>query len=226
MFQSLTEKITGIFDKLKGKGLINEETLESVMREIRIALLESDVSISVAKEFIEKVKIKAKGREVIKSVSPAQMVIKIVNDELTDILGSENSEINLNAKTPILILMVGLQGSGKTTSTGKLAKWIINNKNKKVLMASLDIYRPAAQEQLISLGKANDIETLEAQTKKQPLEIASIAVDKAKNEDFDVLILDSAGRNQVDKEMMNEIKNISKKFKFNETLLVSDAMTG
>ena len=154
------------------------------------------------------------------------MVIKIVNDELTDILGSENSEINLNAKTPVLILMVGLQGSGKTTSTGKLAKWIINNKNKKVLMASLDIYRPAAQEQLISLGKANNIETLEAQTKKQPLEIASIAVDKAKNEGFDVLILDSAGRNQVDKEMMNEIKNISKKFKFNETLLVSDAMTG
>ncbi len=226
MFQSLTEKITGIFDKLKSKGFINEETLDSVMREIRVALLESDVSISVAKEFIEKVKIKARGKEVIKSVSPAQMVIKIVNDELTDILGSENSEINLNAKTPILILMVGLQGSGKTTSTGKLAKWIINNKNKKVLMASLDIYRPAAQEQLISLGKANDIETLEAQTKKQPLEIASIAVDKAKNEDFDILILDSAGRNQVDKEMMNEIKNISKKFKFNETLLVSDAMTG
>ena len=113
MFQSLTEKITGIFDKLKGKGFINEETLDSVMREIRVALLESDVSISVAKEFIEKVKIKARGKEVIKSISPAQMVIKIVNDELTDILGSENSEINLNAKTPILILMVGLQGSGK-----------------------------------------------------------------------------------------------------------------
>ena len=226
MFQSLTEKISGIFDKLKGKGFINEETLDSVMREIRVALLESDVSISVAKDFIENVKIKAKGQEVIKSVSPAQMVIKIVNDELTEILGSENSDINLNPKIPNLILMVGLQGSGKTTSTAKLAKWITSNKNKKVMMASLDIYRPAAQEQLISLGKTNNIETLEAQTKMKPIEIAKISIEKAKKDNFDVLILDSAGRNQVDKEMMIEIKDISKKFKFNETLLVSDSMTG
>ena len=226
MFQNLTEKISGIFDKLKGKGFINDETLDSVMREIRVALLESDVSISVAKDFIENVKIKAKGQEVIKSVSPAQMVIKIVNDELTEILGAENSDINLNSKIPNLILMVGLQGSGKTTSTAKLAKWITGNKNKKVMMASLDIYRPAAQEQLISLGKTNNIETLEAQTKKKPIEIANIAIEKAKKDTFDVLILDSAGRNQIDKEMMNEIKEISKKFKFNETLLVSDSMTG
>ena len=226
MFQSLAEKISGIFDKLKGKGFINDETLDSVMREIRVALLESDVSISVAKDFIENVKIKARGQEVIKSVSPAQMVIKIVNDELTEILGSENSDINLNSKIPNLILMVGLQGSGKTTSTAKLAKWITSNKNKKVMMASLDIYRPAAQEQLISLGQTNNIETLEAQTKKKPIEIANIAIEKAKKDTFDVLILDSAGRNQIDKEMMNEIKEISKKFKFNETLLVSDSMTG
>ena len=226
MFQSLTEKISGIFDKLKGKGFINDETLDSVMREIRVALLESDVSISVAKDFIENVKIKAKGQEVIKSVSPAQMVIKIVNDELTEILGAENSDINLNSKIPNLILMVGLQGSGKTTSTAKLAKWITSNKNKKVMMASLDIYRPAAQEQLISLGKSNNIETLEAQTKMKPIEIAKISIEKAKKDNFDVLILDSAGRNQVDKEMMIEIKDISKKFKFNETLLVSDSMTG
>ena len=226
MFQSLTEKITGIFDKLKGKGFINDETLDSVMREIRVALLESDVSISVAKDFIENVKIKARGQEVIKSVSPAQMVIKIVNDELTEILGAENSDINLNSKIPNLILMVGLQGSGKTTSTAKLAKWITSNKNKKVMMASLDIYRPAAQEQLISLGKTNNIETLEAQTKMKPIEIAKISIEKAKKDNFDVLILDSAGRNQVDKEMMIEIKDISKKFKFNETLLVSDSMTG
>ena len=154
------------------------------------------------------------------------MVIKIVNDELTDILGSENSEINLNAKTPSSHYSWWVTGVRKNNVTGKLAKWIINNKNKKVLMASLDIYRPAAQEQLISLGNANNIETLQSQTKKQPIEIASIAVDKAKSEGFDVLILDSAGRNQVDKEMMNEIKDISKKFKFHETLLVCDAMTG
>ena len=137
MFEGLTKKISSVFDKLKGKGVIDESSLNLALREIRVALLESDVSISVAQDFIEKIKIKALGQEVIRSVSPAQMVIKIVNDELTNLLGSENSEINLNAKTPILILMVGLQGSGKTTSTGKLAKWIINNKNKKVLMASL-----------------------------------------------------------------------------------------
>ncbi len=226
MFESLTEKISGIFDKLKSKGFINNETLDSVMREIRVALLESDVAISVAKDFIEKVKIKANGQEIIKSVSPAQMVIKIVNDELTEILGSDNAEINLNAKAPVLILMVGLQGSGKTTSTGKLAKWIMNNKKKKVMMASLDIYRPAAQEQLFSIGKINNIETLSPQSNKQPLEIAKIAFDIAKKENFDVLILDSAGRNQIDAKMMNEIKNISKNFKFSEILLVGDAMTG
>ena len=196
------------------------------MREIRVALLESDVAISVAKDFIEKVKIKANGQEIVKSVSPAQMVIKIVNDEFTEILGSDNAEINLNAKAPVLILMVGLQGSGKTTSTGKLAKWIINNKKKKVMMASLDIYRPAAQEQLFSIGKKNNIETLSPQSNKQPIEIAKIAFDIAKKESFDVLILDSAGRNQIDAKMMNEIKNISKNFKFSEILLVGDAMTG
>ncbi len=226
MFQNLTDKITGIFDKLKGKGVIDESNLNSVMREIRIALLESDVSISVAKDFIEIVKSKALGLEVIKSVSPAQMIIKIVNDELKEFLGSQNDELNLNSKSPVMILMVGLQGSGKTTSSAKIARWIMKQHNKKVMMASLDIYRPAAQEQLIRLGQINNIETLNLQQNKTPFQISEIAYNKAVENESDVLILDSAGRNHVDQKMMNEIKDISDKFKFSEILLVSDSMTG
>jgi len=226
MFENLSKKISGIFDKLKGKGVIDESSLNEALREIRVALLESDVSISIAKDFIEKVKTKALGKEVIRSVSPAQMVVKIVNDELVHLLGSNNSEINLNAKPPAVIMMVGLQGSGKTTSTAKLAKWIEVNKNKKVLMASLDIYRPAAQEQLDSLAKTNDINVLEIQRNKTPLEISNIAFQEAKKNEFDVLILDSAGRNHIDKKMMNEIGTISQKLKFTEIFLVADAMSG
>ena len=226
MFENLTKKISSIFDKLKGKGIIDENSLNEALREIRVALLESDVSISIAKDFIERVKTKALGKEVIRSVSPAQMVVKIVNDELVHLLGSDNSEINLNAKPPAVIMMVGLQGSGKTTSTAKLAKWVEANKNKKVLMASLDIYRPAAQEQLDSLAKTNDLNVLEIQRNKTPLEISNIAFQEAKKNEFDVLILDSAGRNHIDKKMMNEIGEISQKLKFTEIFLVADAMSG
>ncbi len=226
MFENLTEKITGVFSKLKGKGVIDEASLNEALREIRVALLESDVSISIAKDFIEKIRAKASGQEVIKSVTPAQMVIKIVNDELTSLLGSENSELTVNAKPPVLIMMVGLQGSGKTTTSAKIAKWINKNKNKKVMMASLDIYRPAAQEQLISLAEKNDLLVLEKQNNKSALEIAKISLKKAQSNEVDVLILDSAGRNHVDKKMMNEISEISKNFKFSEILLVADSMTG
>ena len=226
MFENLTEKITGIFDKLKGKGIIDETSLNEALREIRIALLESDVSIKVAKDFIEKVRTKALGKEIIKSVSPSQMVVKIVNDELTDLLGSESYEVNLKSKPPAIILMVGLQGSGKTTTSAKLAKWIEKNKSKKVLMASLDIYRPAAQEQLLTLGENNKIAVLPKQDKKKPLDIAKIAKKEAEDKDFDVLILDSAGRNHIDKKMMLEIKDISHFSKFTEIFFVSDSLTG
>ena len=226
MFENLTEKITGIFDKLKGKGIIDETSLSEALREIRIALLESDVSIQVAKDFIEKVRTKALGKEIVKSVSPSQMVVKIVNDELTDLLGSESYEVNLKSKPPAIILMVGLQGSGKTTTSAKLAKWIEKNKSKKVLMASLDIYRPAAQEQLSTLGENNKITVLPKQDKKKPLEIAKIAKKEAEDKDFDVLILDSAGRNHIDKKMMSEIKDISNFSKFTEIFFVSDSLTG
>ena len=226
MFENLTKKISNIFDKIKGSGVIDDSTLQNVMREIRVALLESDVSLSVAKDFIENVKSKAIGQEVIKSISPDQMIIKIVNDQLTELLGSENDSLKLNAKTPVLFLMVGLQGSGKTTTSAKLARWITKNNNKKIMMASLDIYRPAAQEQLIKLGEDNGITTLESQENKSPLQIAQIAFDYAKKSNFDILILDSAGRNHIDTKMMNEVKEISKKFNFSEILLVSDSMTG
>ena len=226
MFENLTDKITDVFNKLKGKGIIDENSLNEALREIRIALLESDVSIKVAKDFIERVKQKALGKEVIKSVSPSQMVVKIVNDELTSLLGSESYEINLKSKPPAIMLMVGLQGSGKTTTSAKLAKWIEKNKNKKVLMASLDIYRPAAQEQLLTLGTDNTIAVLPKQDKKKPLEIAKIAKKHAENNDFDVLILDSAGRNHVDKKMMLEIQEISKFSSFTEIFFISDSLTG
>ena len=226
MFENLTEKITGIFDKLKGKGIIDETSLNEALREIRIALLESDVSIQVAKDFIEKVRTKALGKEIVKSVSPSQMVVKIVNDELTDLLGSESYEVNLKSKPPAIILMVGLQGSGKTTTSAKLAKWIEKNKSKKVLMASLDIYRPAAQEQLLTLGENNKIAVLPKQDKKKPLDIAKIAKKEAEDKDFDVLILDSAGRNHIDTKMMSEIKDISNFSKFTEIFFVSDSLTG
>ena len=226
MFENLTEKISGAFNKLKSKGIVDESSLNEALREIRVALLESDVSISIAKEFIEQVRNKAIGQDVIKSVTPAQMVIKIVNDELTRLLGSENSELKVDGKSPVLILMVGLQGSGKTTSSAKIAKWIEINAKKKVMMASIDIYRPAAQEQLITLGNENNILTLPKQTKKTAIQIAKIAFEEAKSNSVEVLIVDSAGRNHVDKKMMNEISQISKEFKFTEILLVSDSMTG
>ena len=226
MFENLTEKITSAFNKLKGKGLIDEASLSDALREIRIALLESDVSISVAKNFINRVREKSLGKEVIKSISPGQMVIKIVNDELTELLGSESYEVNLKSKPPALVLMVGLQGSGKTTSSAKLANWIEKNKSKKVMMASLDIYRPAAQEQLITLGNQNGIHVLPKQDNKKPLEILKLAKKEAEKNDFDVLILDSAGRNHIDEKMMKEIKEISKFTNFTEVLFVSDSLTG
>ena len=226
MFENLQNKITGIFDKLKGKGVVDETSLSEALREIRVALLESDVSISVAKDFIEKIREKALGKKVVRSVSPAQMVVKIVNDELIDLLGSENNEINLSSKPPALILMVGLQGSGKTTSTAKISHWIEKNKKKKVMMASLDIYRPAAQEQLVSLAEKNNLVVLPTQHNKSPLEIATTAQKEAIANESEVLILDSAGRNHIDKKMMTEVKEISDSFKFTEIFLVADSMSG
>ena len=226
MFDSLSDKITQAFKKLTGKGTINESSLNDALREIRIAFLEADVALSATKTFIESIKSKALGKTVLNSVSPGQMVIKIVNDELIRFLGSDNYEINLKSKPPVVILMAGLQGSGKTTTSAKLANRLINKQKKTVLMASLDVYRPAAQEQLQTLGNQNKIETLEIIKNQSPLEIALRAKDKAEKENFDILILDSAGRNHIDKKMMDEIVNVSKKVSISQILLVVDSMAG
>ena len=226
MFDSLTEKISSAFKKLKGQGVINEKTLNEALREIRIALLEADVALDVTKAFVENIREKALGKEVIRSVSPAQMVIKIVNDELTKILGSENYDINFRSKPPVIILMVGLQGSGKTTTSAKLAKKIINKHKKNVLLASLDIYRPAAQTQLETLCLQNNLDTLEIIQDQKPIDITKRALKKANDENFEVLILDTAGRNHIDLKMMKELEDISSIIKPTETLLVVDSMAG
>lgn len=226
MFQNLSEKIGKTFDKLRGKGMLNEADIDEAMREVRIALLEADVALPVAREFIEKTKARIIGAEVIKSISPVQMVIKLVQDELTEMLGSENAELNLAVTPPAIIMMVGLQGSGKTTSAGKLALRLKNKQGKKVLLASLDIYRPAAQEQLSILAEKTGTDALEIIAGQKPAEITKRALERAKKENYDVLILDTAGRNHIDAELMAEAEEIKKISKPHEILLVADSLTG
>lgn len=226
MFESLSDNLSKVFSKLKSKGVLSEDDVSVAMREVRIALLEADVSLVVAKDFIEKVKAKAIGQEVVKSVSPGQMVIKIVQDELATMLGSDESEINLNAAPPVVIMMVGLQGSGKTTSSGKLANLLNKKRNKKVLLASLDVYRPAAQEQLAVLGKQISVDTVDIINGEKPVAITKRALEKGKTEGYDVIILDTAGRLHIDAELMEELQEVKKLANPNETLLVADSLTG
>ncbi len=225
MFDSLSEKLGGVFDKLRGKGSLSENDVMAVSREIRIALLEADVALPVVKDFIAGLKDKAVGQDVIKGVNPGQQVIKIVHDALVEMLGSESAELTF-ASPPCAYMMVGLQGSGKTTSTAKIGKWISTKHNKKVLMASLDVYRPAAQDQLAQLGTQTEIATLPIIKDQKPLDIAKRAMDTARKEGFDLVILDTAGRLSIDEELMAEIEVIKKEIKPVETLLVADAMTG
>lgn len=227
MFGKLTDNIGSIFDKLRGKGILREDDVNAAMREIRIALLEADVALPVVKDFIEKVKTKALGEEVLKSITPAQMIIKIVNDELAETLGKpEESELNLNVAAPAVILFAGLQGSGKTTSCGKIAGWLKRKMNKKVLVASLDIYRPAAQRQLEILAKQIGVDNLEIIEGQKPIEITKRALHEAKIGAYDVLMLDTAGRLHIDEELMGELKQVRDIANPIETLLATDAMTG
>lgn len=225
MFSSLSEKISNSFKILRGQGTITESSLNEALREIRVALLEGDVSLLVAKEFIERIKVQALGKNVISSVSPGQMVVKIVNDELIKLLGSENNNL-ANAKPPVTLMMAGLQGSGKTTTSAKLAKRLIEKNKKTVLLASFDIYRPAAQKQLQTLAMQNQIDSLDILDGENPIEICLRAKKKAEVENYDYLILDSAGRNHIDKVMMNELVDIAENIKIDETLLVVDSMAG
>jgi len=226
MFKNLSERLTGIFDKLKSRGSLTESDVELALREVRVALLEADVSLEVVKDFLEKAKKKAIGSKIVKSVSPGQMVIKIVNDTLKEILGNKEEPINLKVTPPVIILMVGLQGSGKTTTSAKIAKKLKDKDKKKVLMSSLDVQRPAAQEQLATLGKQVDVTTVEIIKGENPVTIAERSLDQAKKEGFDVLILDTAGRLQIDDKLMNEVTNVRKAVNPSEVLLVSDAMIG
>ncbi len=224
MFETLTDKLGAVFAKITSRGVLSEADIDSAMREIRIALLEADVSLAVVKDFIAHVKEQAIGEKVVRSVQPGQMVVKIVHDELVKLLGDDNCSLNLNAPAPVVMMMVGLQGSGKTTTSAKIASKL--KKNKRVLMASLDIYRPAAQEQLKQLGDQIGVDTLPIKEGQQPLEIAKRALDAAKTGVYDVLILDTAGRLQIDESLMEELIQIKKISNPTEILLVADALIG
>jgi len=226
MFENLTNKLEKIFSKLKSAPSLTEEQVDSGLKEIRLALLEADVALPVVKELIAKIKPKAIGQEIIRSTSPGQMIIKIVYDELVSILGSKNEELNFKAVPPVSILLVGLQGSGKTTSAAKLAKLIEEKHKKKVMLVSLDVYRPAAQEQLKLLGENNGIQSLPIIEKQQPLDITKRALNAANLNGSDVIIFDTAGRTQIDLPMMSEIKQVKEMTNPVETFLVADSLTG
>ncbi len=224
MFENLTERLSQAFSKITSRGVLNEKDIDTAMREIRVALLEADVSLPVVKEFIAKVKAEALGEKVVKSVQPGQMVIKIVHDELVKLLGDTSTELNFNAPAPVCFLLVGLQGSGKTTTAAKIAKKL--QKNKRVLLASLDVYRPAAQEQLAQLGAQIDVDVLPIIANQKPLDITKRALEAAKKGVYDLLILDTAGRLQIDDNLMDEVIAIKQLAQPVETLLVADALIG
>ncbi|GGE06815.1 hypothetical protein GCM10011529_11530 [Polymorphobacter glacialis] len=226
MFDSLSDRLGSVFEKLRGRGALTELDVRAAMREVRIALLEADVALSVVKTFIEQVTERAIGAEVVRSVTPGQQVVKIVNDALVELLGSEAVDLNIDVTPPAVIMMVGLQGSGKTTTTAKLAKFLTEKRGKKILMASLDVARPAAQEQLRVLGEQTGVTTLPVIAGQQPVQIAERARQAAKLQGFDVVLLDTAGRLNVDTALMAEMAAIASATRPDEILLVVDALTG
>ena len=226
MFETLTSKLEGIFNNLKKAPSLNKAQVETGLKEIRQALLAADVALPVVKKFIEDIKPKAIGQEIIRSTSPGQMLVKIVYDQLVEVLGGKTEEINLKAVPPASILLVGLQGSGKTTTAVKLAKNLEKSLNKKILLVSLDIYRPAAQEQLKVLCEKNNLNALPIIKDQVPADIAQRALNAANLAGTDVIIFDTAGRTQIDLSMMSEIKNIKDAVKPVETMLVADSLTG
>jgi len=226
VFDSLSDRLGGVFDRLRGRGALREEDVLAAMREVRIALLEADVALPVVRRFIDSVSEQAVGQSVLKSVTPGQQVVKIVNDALVEMLGGGTAELDLNAAPPVVIMMVGLQGSGKTTSTAKIARLLKEKQGKKVLMASLDVNRPAAQEQLRVLGEQAGVATLPIIAGQMPVDIATRAVNAAKLQAVDVLMLDTAGRLHVDQSLMDEMKAVAAVSVPKETLLVVDSLTG
>jgi len=226
MFENLTNKFEEIFSSLKKAPSLNEDQVDEGLRKIRQALLEADVALLVAKKLIENIKPKAIGQEIIRSTTPGQMIVKVVFDEVVKILGDTKSDLNLNVVPPACLMLVGLQGSGKTTTAAKLAKYLEKNKKKKSLLVSLDVYRPAAQEQLNILGEKNSIQTLPIVKNQLPIDIVKRALNAASLSGVDAIIFDTAGRTQIDLPMMNEIKEIKALVNPIETILVADSLTG
>ncbi|MGF1629261.1 MAG: signal recognition particle protein [Kiloniellaceae bacterium] len=226
MFDSLQERLSGVFDKLTRRGALSEADVDAALREVRVALLEADVALPVVKDFIDGVREKAIGQEVLRSVTPGQMVVKIVHDHLVETLGTESVALDLRATAPVGIMLVGLQGSGKTTSCAKIARRLQEREKKKVLMASLDVRRPAAQEQLKVLGVQAGVATLSIVPGEPPIAIAKRAMQTGALEGYDVVMLDTAGRLAIDEELMAEVAAVRDAAKPHESLLVADAMTG
>jgi signal recognition particle subunit SRP54 len=226
VFESLTERLGSALSSITGKAKLTEENIQDALREVRIALLEADVALVVVKDFIESVKARALGIEVAASLSPGQVFIKIVNDELVRVMGAGEGELNLSVQPPAVILMAGLQGAGKTTSTAKLGLWLKNKSQKSVMVASTDVYRPAAIEQLRTLAEQAQINFFESNIDQKPIDIAKGALAEAKKQFADVLIIDTAGRLGIDEKMMQEIRDLHQVLTPTETLFVVDALTG
>jgi signal recognition particle subunit SRP54 len=226
MFESLTSRLSQTLRNLRGSGRLSEENIKDTMREVRMALLEADVALPVVREFIDHVKERAVGKEVMESLTPGQALVKIVHDELITLMGEANEELNLAAQPPAVVLMAGLQGAGKTTSVGKLARWLKEKKNKSVMVVSADIYRPAAIEQLKTLAAEVGVEFFPSSGDQDPVDIARNAVDAARKKYIDVVLIDTAGRLHIDEEMMGEIQRVHAAINPVETLFVVDSMTG
>ncbi len=226
MFEGLSEKLSGIFDQLRGRGALSEADVDTAMREVRRALLEADVALDVVRAFVDKVRGRAIGADVVKSVTPGQMVVKIVHDVMVETLGSDADPINLDAPAPVAIMMVGLQGAGKTTTTAKIAKRLSERMKRKVLMASLDVKRPAAQEQLAVLGRQVGIDTLPVIAGQTPVQITRRAEEAARLQGYDVVMYDTAGRTHIDEPLMAEMAEIKAAARPHEILLVADSLTG
>lgn len=224
-FEGLSSRLQSVMQKLRGKGKVSEADVKEATREIRLALLEADVNFKVVKTFIDRVKERSIGQEVLKSLTPGQQVVKVVNEELTALMGGEESKLAVASKPPTVIMMVGLQGAGKTTSSGKLAR-LLAKQNKKPLLVAADIYRPAAIRQLEVLGEQLDVPVFSLGDKESPVNIAKQGIEKAKNQQFDTVIIDTAGRLHVDDQMMDELRNVRSVASPDEILLVIDAMTG